>query len=345
MLESEIVREIRDEPVLVHCSTIVENSSGMLLCVWYEGPYETSSRTVLRCARRPASGTPSGAHGEAAWSSPETVIELDGVPLGNPVLWKDNAGSMRLLFPMLVGESWTEGILVEMKSHDEGVTWGGPRLFYGRKGFMPKTRPCLLSNGTVIVPLYHEAEFCPYLLILNDPDEPYKGSLVGETMARGKVIQPAVVELSNGDVLLMGRSRTGWISQSVSHNNGNSWTICSDTGIPNPNSAVDLVNAGQNPSTGTDVLYLVANVSARMRTELSLLISEDSGANWTHQLQIVAGDGEYSYPSAIQTEDGSMWMTYTEDRYRIRAVRISHEQISSSKANVQYSLVPARSSR
>ncbi|MFW6368789.1 MAG: exo-alpha-sialidase [Spirochaetota bacterium] len=345
----ESVREIQQAPLLVHCSTVIELTDGELFCVWYEGPYETSSRTVLRYARR-GSGNNAGVTASAAesaaqfgWSASETLLQIDGVPLGNPVLWRDGAGHIRLLFAMLVRESWTEGILLEMQSTDEGRTWSSPALFYGRKGFMPKTRPCVLRDGGLVVPLYHEEEFCPYMLVVGHGQSPYNGGLVGETMARGRVIQPAIQELSDGSILLLARSRTGWLAKSISHNKGNSWAICSDTGIPNPNSAVDLVLARQSSRNEGDTLYLIGNIHHQSRSNLSVLISHDGGKTWTGQIPIAEGRGEYSYPSAIESSDGSLWVTYTEDRYRIRAARISAEQLADEAHAADFSSEPGRS--
>lgn len=331
----ETVTEIRDVPALVHCSSSIELKGGELLCVWYEGPYETSSHTVLRFARRSSLDTEPG-----EWSSAETLLGIAGVPLGNPVLWRDPAGRVRLLFSMLISESWTESILLEMHSEDEGVTWSPPYLFYGRKGFMPKTRPCVLPTGSVVVPLYHEAEFCPYMLVMGDRQPPFNAGLVGETMARGKVIQPALVKLSDDSILLLGRSRTGWVSRSMSYNGGNSWAICSDTGIPNPNSAIDLVHGGPNAEHAGDTLYLVGNFDHRSRSELSVLVSFDSGVRWTRRVTLVEGDGEYSYPSAIMTRGGALWITYTEDRFRIRGVRMESGQLLREAIPVEFRCAP-----
>lgn len=328
----ETVREISHEPALVHCSSIIVLETNELFCVWYEGPYETSSQTVLRCAKR-AGTTGNEVEG---WARPETLLKINAVPLGNPVLWRDSDGRIRLLFSMLVAESWAEGILLEMYSDDECSSWSSPYLFYGRKGFMPKTRPQRLSSGGLVVPLYHEAEFCPYILVMNDDEAPFNAGLVGETMARGKVIQPALVELSDGSIMLLGRSRTGWVSKSMSYNAGNSWAICSDTGIPNPNSAIDLLRAHGGPDERYDTLYLVGNIHPHSRGELSVLLSFDSGATWTHRIPVISGAGEYSYPSAITTGDSALWIAYTEDRYRIRAVRISADELATNAIPVEY---------
>ncbi len=350
---TETVREIRDVPAIVHCSTLAECADGSLLCVWYEGPYETSSRTVLRCARRSAdssdrreagnapAGRAVGAGLEARWSAPETIFALDGVPLGNPVLWRDGSGMLRLLFAMLLAESWTETVLLELRSDDDGLSWGAPTLFLGRKGFMPKTRPLVMPDGRLIVPLYHEANYCPYVLLVDDPSAPYSGTLVAETMARGTVIQPAIVERADGSLFMLARSNRESAWSSVSPNGGRSWSICRPTGIPNPDSAIDLIRCGGSSDfTGESSkligarapLLLTGNFQATGRSRLEAAFSTDEGRSWNRRIVLADGGGEYSYPSALASRDGAIWVSYTEDRYRIAVRRIEVDDVLAGHA-------------
>ncbi len=364
---TETVREIRDTPAIVHCSTLAECGDGSLLCVWYEGPYETSDRTVLRCARRvadsgdrrEAGGNPPGSAAGTGrgnrWSAPQTILALDSVPLGNPVLWRDGSGVLRLLFAMLLAESWTETVLLELRSDDDAESWSEPMLFLGRTGFMPKTRPCIVPDGRLVVPLYHEADYCPYVLLVDDPRAPHRGELVAETMARGKVIQPAIVERDDGSLFMLARSNRGRVWSSVSPNGGRSWSICRPTDIPNPDSAIDLIRCGSpghpggssplsdessnvrgESSTLAGVrapLLLTGNFQASGRSRLEAAFSTDEGRSWRRRIVLAEGDGEYSYPSALAAADGSIWISYTEDRYRIAVRRIEVDDTLAGQAS------------
>ncbi len=328
---TETVREIRGEPAIVHCSSLAETADGTLLCVWYEGSYETAPDTALRIARRPAATSGGRTGTPADWSAPQTLLALAGVPLGNPVLWRDAGGTLRLLFTALTAESWTEGILLEMRSDTDGLDWSPPSVVTARKGFMPKTRPLVLPGPRVLFPIYHEAEYCPYVMIAEDPDRPHLGAIVGETMARGIAIQPAITQLSDDTLLMLCRSRRGTVWKSLSPNGGYSWSICRPTGIPNPDSAIDLLRAPLSEDvptgSGNPSLILAGNLSSSSRRALHLAVSEDDGVTWTRRSTVAEGEGEYSYPSAIATADGSVWVSYTEDRYRIRACRLAPDEI------------------
>ncbi|TVQ38307.1 MAG: hypothetical protein EA384_09965 [Spirochaetaceae bacterium] len=301
------VREIRDQPAIVHCSTVAEAATGDAVCIWYEGAYETSSDTVLRMARLPSDAG-------AEWQAARTIVDLHGVPLGNPVVWQDPDGPLRLVFSVLLGESWTESLLFETQSTDGGASWNNPSLFQPRRGFMAKTRP-ISAQGRLVFPLYHETTYCPYVMIIDDTSRPADAALVAETMARGKAIQPVIVPLSDGRLMMLCRTNQGTIWKSVSHNAGFSWTICRPTTLANPDSALDLIRL-----QGGELL-LALNNSRHSRRELQVALSPDDGETWTHCRSVARGDGEYSYPSLVARRDGTVLLSYTEDRYMIRACR------------------------
>lgn len=301
-IQHSIVTEIVAEPAIVHCSSVIETGDE-LVCVWYEGPYETSHETVIKISRRKTAG--------GAWSSPAVLFDFNGLALGNPVLWKADGEDLYITFPVLIDESWTEGLLFYSSSSDRGITWREASLFLPRKGFMPKTRPVRVNDGPLLFPLYHEADLCPYLMIINDVRTPLASALVAETMARGKAIQPAIVESEEGRLLMFARTNQGTIWQSVSHNGGYSWSIFEPTNLPNPDSAVDLCR-------NQDKLLLVYNDSAQDRSNLRAALSKDGGRSWYAARTIVEGEGEYSYPSLMCSANGIYHLSFTENRYVIR---------------------------
>jgi alpha-L-fucosidase len=301
-IQHSLVTKIISTPAIVHCSSVID-AGQYLLCVWYEGPYETSGETVIKIARKGKS--------DADWGVPSILFDFEGLPLGNPVLWKDGEGMLYVTFPVLVTESWTEGLLFYSSSGDGGRTWKEPSLFLSKRGFMPKTRPLVTGSGRILFPLYHEADFCPYVMIMNDLRSPLKSVLVAETMARGKVIQPAMVNGDDGKLLMFARTNQGSIWKSISYNDGYSWSIFEPTTLPNPNSALDLCR-------DRDKILLVYNHSVKDRRNLRAAFSRDGGISWYTSRCIVEGEGEYSYPSLCCSEDGVYHLTFTESRYMIR---------------------------
>jgi len=81
---------------------------------------------------------------------------------------------------------------------------------------MPKTRPILTKRNQLLFPLYHEKEYCPYILVIDDIEKPLTSTLVAETMARGKAIQPAIVHLQSETYLMLLRTNQGTICYDAS---------------------------------------------------------------------------------------------------------------------------------
>ena len=56
------------------------------------------------------------------------------------------------------------------------------------------------------------------------------------------------------------------------------------------------------------------------RTPLAISVSDDEGDTWRALLTLEDQEGEFSYPSATQTSDGLVHVTYTYRRERIKHV-------------------------
>ncbi len=71
-----IIREIKESPAMCHCASIIESAEEKLICVWYEGAYETSSDTVIKISYW---NSETCELGESA-----TLFGFQDTPLGNP---------------------------------------------------------------------------------------------------------------------------------------------------------------------------------------------------------------------------------------------------------------------
>jgi predicted neuraminidase len=214
-----------------------------------------------------------------------------------------------------MSESWKESILCLSSSEDGGQTWSHPSILLPQIGFMGKTQPIQLQAGKIIIPIYNEEQFCPFVMILNDMENLQNQKIVAETMARGIALQPVVTELESDKLLMLCRTNKGKIWGSYSYNGGLSWSILSPTLIPNPNSAIDLI------TTNTDELILAFNHSETNRYSLSVSLSMDKGKSWSFLQDLERGEGEYSYPCLMEDHQGLIHIVYTESRYRIMHIQ------------------------
>ena len=304
IIQHETIHELQKQPGLVHCSSLIESDDRSLLCVWYQGSYETASDTVLMLSRKVPGGV---------WTTPTVVFDFHGAPLGNPVLWRVSSDSrLFITFSLLTKEDWKSSLLFFSSSSDGGITWNAPQLFLSKSGFMAKTQPVENDKGEVVFPLYHEESYCPYIYLIRDIDNPVGSFFYAETMARGKAIQPSLCRLGEKRILMATRTRMGTVWKSVSHNSGYSWSILQPSTLENPDSGIDLFSLGEN------TVGIVYNPSSTDRTRLALAISVDGGQCWDYVDTIMEGEGEYSYPCAIVHSDDSCSVTYTDSRYAIR---------------------------
>lgn len=287
------------QPPMCHSATLEELSGGELLAVWYSGSFEGSKDTVLMSSRRRFGGH---------WQPSRVVLDLPGLPVGNPVLDLDPSG-LTLYFVILFGSWWTAAKLFRMHSADGGRTWAHPEPLCDEPGLMLRTKPLWLSTGTCLLPVYNEIEWSP--MVLRSIDQGQSWDLYGDTTARGRAIQPALAELSDGSVLMYTRTNQGRIFASRSYNDGRSWTASSPTSLPNPNSGVDLLRL----RSGT--LILAFNPRVRGRDKLSVSRSDDLGQTWDDPRPVAEGNGEFSYPTLLEDHSGQVHVVYTEHRVRI----------------------------
>lgn len=321
-IKIETIREITNDPAITHCSSIVASADGDLVAVWYECPYETSSETLIKIARKP------GAAG--VWGTDEVLFDFHGMPLGNPVLWTGDDRLIHIVFSVLLTESWTSSMLFYAVSADNARTWSAPTLFLPKIGFMAKTRPVKTDRGQVLFPVYHESEFCPYVMILDDLAKPLEAGLIAETMARGKAIQPTLIHLESSTYAMLSRTNQGRIWKSISYNDGLSWSICAPTLLPNPNSALDLCRLKSGE------VLLAYNPSEVDRHRLAIAISNDNLQTWFAMRDVIQGDGEYSYPSLLVDDDDKIHVSYTENRYVIQHAVFDREWVEEGRLSVPF---------
>ncbi len=291
----------------MHHAVSVELVKDKMIAVWYSASYETATDTVISLIR----------HDGKHWSDPETVVEFPGFGLGNPVLWKAPNGDLWLLFVVLSERDWKSSVIFRKISKDMGKTWSVMDRIFDQKGLMTKGRPLVLSNGSYVIPVYDEKLWAPMVLISENGGSNW--NLHGDTTAVG-VIQPNIVELDDGTLMMLSRSKMGKMYISHSFNHGFSWTSSVPTNIPNPNSGTDLVKYKKT-------LILAYNHSTVARNRLDLAFSYNNGLSWTNPVNLLSeAVGEYSYP-CILIHDDELHVFFTYNRMNIAHESLKLEEI------------------
>lgn len=299
-----------------HASTIAELANGDLLCAWYAGQREGAPDVAILAARLPA--------GSGQWTQRRVIVDTPGQPEGNPVLFQAPNAPLWLFYVTIEGRSWNDCPIKVRSSEDAGHTWGPERILRRQHGWMTRNKPLLLDNGDLVLPLYDERIWASLFGISRDSGESWQFSRRLVT-APGN-IQPSLVQLADGSLLALMRTgaQGGRLWQSCSLDRGRTWEQPAQTGLPNPNSAADMVRL---PSGN---LVLAFNNTAVGRTPLSVALSRDEGRTWPTVRDLEAGPGEYSYPAIIVASDGLIHLTYTYRRESIKHVAFDEAWLSGS---------------
>lgn len=308
-----------------HASTIAETEDGDLVVACFGGSYEGCEDVCIWVSRLPK--------GAIEWTTP--TIAADGVlndtlrkACYNPVLQQMPNGELWLFFK--IGScvaDWTGWLT---KSRDGGKTWSPreplPEGFLGPT----KNKPLLVGNDRLLCPSSTEKDGWRIhfeILDLNTNQwhkvGPIKGAKALTTMEKNKrgarpneimCIQPTLLQMADGSIKALCRTKNGRIATTTSRDGGDTWSEVKLTDLPNNNSGIDAVTLHD----GRHVLvYNPVTVEPGKetgpRTPLAVALSDD-GEHW-HKIieswESTAPQGELSYPAIIQGSNGHLYITYT----------------------------------
>ena len=290
-----------------HASTIEETPSG-LVAAWFGGTAEKSPDVGIWLSR----------HDGQRWSAPVEVV--NGVqspdtryPCWNPVLFQMPAGPLMLFYKVGPDERRWWGELIT--SDDGGESWSSPRrLPEGMLGPI-KNKP-IMYRGELLCPSSTEHDGWK-VQIERTPDGGKTWSKTDSLPGFPKfsAIQPAILVHPGGRLQILCRSEQQKIVDSWSDDAGHSWTPLAATELPNPDSGIDAVNLKDGR------ILLVYNHTSRARSPLNVAVSPD-GKSWQAALELETEPGEYSYPAVICADDGTVHITYTWKRKKIKYVAL-----------------------
>jgi predicted neuraminidase len=308
-----------------HASTIEDTPAG-LIAAWFGGTHE----------KHPDVGIWVSVFRDGKWSEPVEVANGKGsgptgtqLPTWNPVLFQPkkmrNGKPQPLYLFYKLGptpETWWG---MEIHSLDQGKTWSKPtRLETGFLGPI-KNKPIELENGDWLCPSSSETEEDPSKWQVHFERFGFEEQKWNKTPSLNdgieiQAIQPTILSLGSGQVKSIGRSRQNKIFETISNDNGKTWTKLSLGNLPNNNSGLDAV-------TLKDQRHLVVynhiggtpGQWGGKRTPLNVGLSKD-GSNWTASVVLENTPGEFSYPAVIQASDGLVHITYTWNRKKIKHV-------------------------
>ena len=323
----EHIFETQDAFDSCHASTLVQVRNGRIFAAWFGGSREGHDDVGIWLSIRE----------KCLWTKPIRVARVRNKPHWNPVLFEDQS-IVYLFFKVSVdGQTTTNRMRVSdgwetwwMHSHDWGDSWSSPEpLVPGdQQGRGPvKNKPIRISNGDWLAGASIETADIWEVFVDRSSDQGLSWEAsefvpMDRDLFTGKgAIQPTLWESGPGKIHMLVRTTAGYVGRSDSDDFGQSWSELYPTNLPNNNSGLDVAKLDDGS------IALVCNpTSERVRTPLSILLSQDNGLTWDRRLDVESDDGRYSYPAIIPTRVG-MAIAYTWKRERIGFWMGSVEQI------------------
>lgn len=294
-----------------HASTLIDMDNGEILAAWFGGKHEKSDDVDIWYARRNSRG----------WSKPERITAAEDIPHWNPVLFKNDDGSIVLFFK--VGKTIQDWQTYYSVSYDCARTWTEPvELVEGDEsgGRGPvKNKAIRLKSGRIVAPSSCEKnkDWRSFVDISDDNMKTWeKTDFVERPKRYNKVvgmIQPTLWESEPDKVHMLLRTNSRYVYRSDSEDGGKTWCKAYKTGLFNNNSGIDVAQLDDGR------LFLVSNPVKENwgeRTPLTVVCSEDNGYTWDMGVVLETSPGEYSYPGVI-VRGNELLITYTWNRKKI----------------------------
>jgi len=301
-----------------HASTLIELENGKIMASWFGGTHERNNDVSIYVS----------VTDKVTWTRPK--LTSDGVendtlryPTWNPVLFKNSIGTIFLFYK--VGRSPSTWWGMYKTSTNEGLSWSNKtRLPDGILGPI-KNKAIQLEDGRIISPSSIEtnkgAIWKSHIEISEDNGYTWRKTLIPSDEDI-KLIQPSLIRLPGGDLKAILRSNQNVLMESISKDNGESWSKAVPSSLKNPNSGADALTLANGDFLIVYNPTLSGNDWSDGRHKLNLAYSTD-GTNWTPILRLEdENEGEFSYPAIIQDKKGAIHISYTYNREKIKYVKL-----------------------
>jgi sialidase-1 len=211
-------------------------------------------------------------------------------------------------------------------SIEEAQSFGEPIRVTSAPGYhvMNNDRVTVLSSGRLICPIAwtddvfkkgggHFVSLCYYS---DDGGHTWRKSAGTVDQPQRGAMEPEVVELDGGQLLMIIRTQTGKIATSLSADGGDHWSAPGEFSVPSPESPATIRRI---PATGDLLLvwnnaYAAGKSHGGPRTPLTAAISSDAGRTWRHFRNLETdATANYAYTSVAFVRDRVHLTYYVAD--------------------------------
>ena len=210
-------------------------------------------------------------------------------------------------------------------SRDEGKSFEPAITVTPGHGYhvMNNDRVTILSTGRIVCPVawsedvVKNGHFVCKCFLSDDGGLSWRQSQDQVDQPKRGAMEPEVVELASGKVLMMMRTQLGTIATATSSDGGDHWSAPGQLSVQAPEAPATIRTI---PSTG-DLLLVWNNVYDKSkghggdRTPLTAAISRDEGATWENIRNLETDtDHTYAYTSVLFQKDRALLSYYVNDR-------------------------------
>ena len=177
-----------------------------------------------------------------------------------------------------------------------------------QEGWMTRIHPLALASGRILLPLYSDGFNVSLVCYSDDLGDSWNAS--APIIGLGP-IQPTLVQKKDGTVVAYMRDSgvdPSRVMSGTSTDEGKTWSLALDTGIPNPGSSLETIALKDGR------WVMIFNDTEQGRHSLALALSVDEGQSWAkirHLELAPMGQGGFAYPSLMQSKDGKIHATYS----------------------------------
>jgi len=299
-----------------HAASLVRLADGTFVCTWFSGAQEGNVDNHLMISR--------SRDGGQTWSAPEVAVELPGDSLARDptISWLD--GGLWLTYVMQSapgsGSKAPNSAVMVRTSADTGRTWSEARLLdVGRERTYAFSKPIELLSGEWLFPFYwrYNAYRQPHASVLITADSLKTWTTYGDLVLpdSGWALEPAIVQRSDGSLLMHLRTNVGILYRSVSNDLGRTWSAPETTGLPNSDRP--------GLTRWDDGTLLAVMPDALDRDFMSVWMSDDQGWTWPRRLSLgrrIDGQVSYGYPIAWGDSLAVVWTSLEYPNWPISQV-------------------------
>lgn len=235
--------------------------------------------------------------------------------IGNPVAWRDLQGRTHLFVVATGLGGWAAGRILHLRQDAAQQPFRALRVlplsWLWGTSHLVRAMPLPLADGGMVLPVYFELGLKYPVALRFDAAGGFRGMV--RMSRRGDLLQPTLLMRSETEWLALLRDNRPQrqLRAVQTQDGGRHWQDLPDPGLPNPDASI--VGLSLRP----DLMFLAHNPRPESRTQLALSQSAD-GWRWSPLERLAQGGerSEFSYPSMAWV-DGSLWVSYTEQRQAI----------------------------